>query len=286
MKRFLITKSVGLYLNLLGYIHPKKAALLAYRIFSKPRDGRLLAQKLPHVLQSAEAQTFKHEANNLQAYIWKGNDHVILLVHGWESHSGRWEQLLPYLQKSGSTVVAIDAPAHGLSGGTEFSIPQYSEFIEAAVQQFHPQVLIGHSIGGAACVYYQYKYQNTTLEKMVLLGAPSDMKKLAFNYTTLLSLNSKMTALFESQFIERFQFTLDEFSAKIFGKALEIRGIIAHDIEDEIVAFEEGKKIAGSWSKATFIETRGLGHSMHDADLYQKIADFLFNNQELFPAVR
>lgn len=278
MKRFLLTKSIGLYLNLLGFIHPTKAALLAYRIFSEPREGRLLAEKLPEVLRSGQPQTFKYEADNLQAYVWKGNDHVILLVHGWESHSGRWEPLLPFLQKSGSTVVAIDAPAHGLSGGTEFNVPRYSEFIAAAVQQFQPQVLIGHSIGGAACVYYQYKYQNIKLDKMVLLGAPSDMKKLASNFTTLLSLNAKMTHLFEKQFIDRFRFSLDEFSGQIFGKALQLRGIIAHDIDDEIVAFEEGKKIAGSWSNATFIETRGLGHSMHDEQLYQKIADFIFQN--------
>jgi alpha-beta hydrolase superfamily lysophospholipase len=39
-----------------------------------------------------------------------------------------------YLRKSGSTIIAIDAPAHGLSGGTEFNIPQYAAFIDILVQ--------------------------------------------------------------------------------------------------------------------------------------------------------
>lgn len=41
-------------------------------------------------------------------------------------------------KKSGSTIVAIDAPAHGLSSGKEFSIPQYAAFIHLAVQKFNP----------------------------------------------------------------------------------------------------------------------------------------------------
>ncbi len=278
IKHFLLTKTIGLYLNVLSYLHPKKASLLAYRIFSIPRDGRLFAEKLPEFLLSGESQTFKYEEETLQTYVWKGNDNVILLVHGWESNAARWENLLPFLQKSGSTIVAIDAPGHGLSGGTEFSVPHYAEFIDAAVQKFNPNILIGHSIGGAACVYYQYKYQNSKLEKMVLLGAPSDMTRLASNYVKLLSLNAKVTRLFENQFIERFRFSFDEFSGQIFGKEIKLKGIIAHDLHDEIVAFEEGKKIAGSWTNATFIETSGLGHSMHDDDLYQKIADFLFKD--------
>ena len=278
IRRFLLAKSIGFYLNTLGYLNPKKASLLSYRIFSEPRDGRLFKHQLPQILLSGESQTFRYEEDDLQAYVWKGNDYVILLVHGWESNASRWEQLLPYLQKSGSTVVAIDAPAHGLSSGKEFNVPRYSEYIETAVQQFQPDVLIGHSIGGAACVYYQYKYQNQKLQKMVLLGAPSDMKKLARNYAELLSLNAKVTQLFENQFIERFRFSLDEFSGQIFGKTIKLKGLIAHDLNDEIVAFEEGQKIAGSWTNATFIETSGLGHSMHDADLYEKVMAFLFED--------
>jgi hypothetical protein len=41
---------------------------------------------------------------------------------------------IPYLQKSGSTIIAIDAPAHGLSGGKEFNIPIYAEFIHVLFQ--------------------------------------------------------------------------------------------------------------------------------------------------------
>jgi esterase/lipase len=276
LKYFLLTKSIGLYINLLSYVNPEKASHLAYRLFSEPRIGRLDKENLPSVLRDAETETFLHNDQHFQTYKWNGNSNVILLVHGWESNASRWEKMLPYLRKSGSTIIAIDGPAHGLSGGKEFNVPMYAEFIDVAVKHFKPDYLIGHSIGGAACVYYQYKYQNPKLKKMVLLGAPSDLKILISNYVNLLSLNSKMVNLLENYFLQRFRFKLEDFSGKIFGAKLKLKGIIAHDFDDAIVAFEEGKKISGSWKEAVFIETKGLGHSMHDDVLYNKVVDFLF----------
>lgn len=275
LKYFILTKSIGLYINSLSYVNPKKAALLAYRLFSEPRIGRLKKENLPLVLQDAKTETFYFNESPFESYYWEGNENVILLIHGWESNTSRWERLLPYLKKTGSTIVAIDAPAHGLSAGKEFNVPTYAAFIDRAVQKFQPNFLVGHSIGGAACVYYQYKYQNDNLKKMVLLGAPSDLKTLISNYKNLLGLNSKTEILLEKHFVEKFKFKFDDFSAQIFGKNLNIEGIIAHDIDDTIVAFAEGKKIASSWEKATFIETKGLGHSMHDDELYTKITHFL-----------
>ena len=278
IRYFLLTKSIGLYINLLSYVRPKKASLLAYKLFSNPRDGRLLKETLPEILQQTETETLAFEDQLFQTYTWKGNSHVILLIHGWESNASRWEKMLPFLQKSGSTIVAIDAPAHGLSAGKEFNVPTYAAFIDIAAAKYKPHAIIGHSIGGAASVYYQYKYQNEKLQKMVLLGAPSDLKTLISNYIKLLSLNAKMGKLLDDHFMDKFQFRLDDFSGQIFGQKLQLKGIIAHDLDDTIVAFEEGRKIAGSWKNATFIETKGLGHSLHDDDLYDRISQFLFED--------
>ncbi len=271
-----MAKSLGVYINILSYINPGMAALLAYRIFSEPRDGRLLKEQLPEILRQAETKTHIHDNQAFQTYTWAGNDNVILLVHGWESNASRWERMLPYLQKSGSTIIAIDAPAHGLSAGREFNIPRYAEFIDIIVREFKPVFLIGHSLGGAACVYYQSAYQHPSITKMILLGAPSDLKILIRNYIELLSLNSRMVTLLENFFLERFKFRLEDFSGKIFGTKLNLNGIIAHDIDDEVVSFEEARKISGAWKHARFIETKGLGHSMHDDALYCELCDFLF----------
>lgn len=273
---FLFTKSLGLYINLISFLFPKKANELTYEYFSQPREGRLNKQKLPDFLNETYTENIELDNHDFPVYLWKGNATKILLVHGWESNASRWENFLPYLKKSGSTVIAIDAPAHGLASGKEFSVPQYAEFIHKTVEKYNPQYLIGHSIGGKTCLYYKYLYPNDNIEKMVILGAPSDFKILIKNYVNILSLNSKLASNLEKKYIERYNQKLEDFSSRKFVSNLKIKGLIAHDIDDSVVSINEGKKIAEAWKDAKFIETKGLGHSMHDDALYKNIYTFLF----------
>lgn len=271
-----ITKLIGAYINLLSYTFPESATKLAYQFFSRPRDGKLKAHALPPILQQAERETIHLENDQFPVYHWKGNATKILLVHGWESNAARWEPFFPFLQKSGSTIIALDGPAHGLASGIEFSVPKYADFIHEVVIKYQPQIIIGHSIGGSACLYFQHLYTTLSLEKMVLLGAPSDLEVLLANYAKLLGLNAKVIQLLDAYFLKRFQIKTQEFLGKKLASTLSLNGIISHDREDDVVLFSESKKIAEGWEKATFIETKGLGHSMHDEKLYESIYSFLF----------
>jgi esterase/lipase len=273
---FYIIKSIGLYINFLSFVLPKKATQLAHGYFSEPRKGKLTPDNLPKILQESHSQTLQYEDNSIQTYTWKGNETVILLIHGWESNSSRWKKMLPYLKKSGSTIIAIDGPGQGLSSGKEFTVIKFAEFIDVAVKKYQPHYIIGHSMGGKASLYYQYKYQNPAIQKMVILGAPSDFTIIFNNFITLLSLNNKVTKALENQYTALLNHNLDQFTGQLFASKLDVKGLLAHDIDDTVVLFEEGKKIANSWKNVQFIETKGLGHSLHDDDLYKKVSQFLF----------
>jgi alpha-beta hydrolase superfamily lysophospholipase len=274
---FIFTKSVGLYINLLGYVFPKKAIKLAYSLFSEPRDGRLVKNNLPQILLDSTPTSYQYKKEQFQTYTWEGNETVILLLHGWESNASRWEKLLPYLRASGSTIIAIDAPAHGLSSGKEFNIPQYASYVDIIVQKFKPKYLIGHSLGAKSCLYYQATYQNQGVEKIVILGSPSDFTIILNNYINMLSLNTKIASGLAAFYFDNFNITLKNFAAKHFATVITSKGFIAHDRHDTVVLFQEGQKIADAWKDAIFIETSGLGHSMQDENLYEKICQFLFD---------
>lgn len=267
-------KSVGLYINCLSYVCPKKAYDLAYKFFSEPRKGKLDINNLPKALLKAELKRHSYNEHNFHTYTWKGNDEVILLVHGWESNASRWKKLITGLKKTGKTIIAIDAPAHGLSNGKEFNVPTYAEFIDQIVQKYNPKSIIGHSIGGNAIAYFQAHYHHT-FEKMVLIGSPSDFNVILNTYIQMLSLNKQIHQSLITYIKQRFNIAIDDFSASKFLEKTTIPGIIAHDIDDDIVLFEEGKKIANSWKTAEFISTKGLNHSMHDEYLYQTIIRFI-----------
>ena len=275
IKYFLITKSVGLYINVYSYFNAERAKQLAYQIFSQPRKGRLDKNNLPKTLQKATLETFHFDNEDFNAYIWKGSEEIILLVHGWESNASRWKKLLNHLKPLGKTIIAIDAPAHGLSTGSEFNAPRYAEFINVLAQKYNPKIAIGHSIGGAAITYYLNKYQNNTLEKVIMLGSPSNFKKISDNFVQILSLNSKVKLLLENYYQEKFNIHIDDFAGHLFAKNFNQKAIIAHDIQDKVILVEEGRLYASSWKNATYIETEGLGHSMHDDNLYQKISVFI-----------
>lgn len=271
----LLAKSIGLYINVLSYVAPKKAFTLAYQFFSNPRSGKLQLESLPEILQKSHRETHQLNEHHIQTYHWQGNETVILLMHGWESNSSRWEKLLPQLLNMGSTIIALDAPAHGLTNGKEFNVPLYASFAEMVIKKYQPQHIIGHSMGGITAIYHQHQYGNPLLQKMVLLGAPSDFRIILHNYLTLLSLNNKIKNAFYDYTKERFQIDIDDFSGQEFLKSSPTQGMIIHDTDDTVVLFEEANKLAATWKSATLISTNGLGHSLHNEEVNQKIVAFL-----------
>jgi len=275
LKYLLLAKSIGLYINLLSFVAPKKAVQKAYAVFSTPRKGKIQIDAIPEILKSAEAVAFDFDGKIIQTYIWKGNETVLFLIHGWESNSARWKKALPYIIKSGYTIVAIDAPAHGLSSGRDFNAHKYSQYIHHVAKMYPPKILIGHSIGGKACLHYQTIHNNLNVEKIVVLGAPSDFKVIFENYVSLLGLNSKVNNELINFYKENFNLSNQEIGGPLFSDNKNLKGLIAHDLEDTVVSFAEAKKNANAWKEAVFIETKGFGHSMNDEELFEKISAFI-----------
>lgn len=276
---FLLTKSIGIYINLMSFVAPTKATRKAHGYFSEPRKGKFTVENLPKTLKEAESEIIQHNDDVIQTYIWRGNETVIFLIHGWESNSSRWKKMLPYLKKSGSTIIAIDGPAQGLSSGKEFTVPKYAEFIAVVATKYKPNVMIGHSMGGQTCLFYQYQYQNPSIQKMVILGAPSDFTIILENFISLLSLNRKVKNALVNKYTQFLNLNLNQFSSKEFVTKIDVQGFLAHDVEDTVVLFDEGEKIAESWKDVQFIATKGLGHKLHDDDLYRKLYAFLFETE-------
>jgi pimeloyl-ACP methyl ester carboxylesterase len=268
-------RTIGFYLNVMSFVFPKKAILKAYTLFSIPRIGKLSKEALPKILKEAVLETLIANDQSIQTYLWKGDETIILLIHGWESNSSRWAKLIIELKKTGHSIVAIDAPAHGLSSGKIFSVPNYAEYIKIATQKYQPKFIIGHSMGGKACLYYQYLYQNLDIKKMILLGTPCDFNIIIENYIKLLYLNSIVSRGLKKHYLDIFNIDIEQFSGRLFASKINIESLIFHDIEDKIVLFEEGKKLAKYLQNSTFIETKGLGHGLQNKALYRQIKEFI-----------
>jgi len=88
---------------------------------------------------------------------------VLLIVHGFGEHSGRYAYLLPSLTTAGYAVYALDHRGHGRSPGKRGHIDRFDEYLDdvAALSAFAqaaspnlPVALLGHSLGGLIALIY------------------------------------------------------------------------------------------------------------------------------------
>jgi pimeloyl-ACP methyl ester carboxylesterase len=269
-----IPKTVGALLNASSLINSKYAAAKALALFATPRKGLIKEHQEPF-LDTAKKSNLTYNGFSIMTYQWKGSGKTILLCHGWESNASRWQNLIMLLQESDHNIIALDAPAHGQSESKQFNAILYSKFINVVSQKFHPDIIIGHSVGGMASVFYQSNYQQKNLKKLVLLGAPSEFEMILKNYITMLGYNSKVEKSLKQLIVDTFGAEPSEFSTAKFASKITVDGLIIHDKKDEIIPFTEAERINKHYKNSQLIETIGHGHSLNHNEVYQHIINFI-----------
>ncbi|WP_232735094.1 alpha/beta fold hydrolase [Olleya sp. Bg11-27] len=269
-----LPKIIGNGLNAVSYVAPKYASAKALDIFATPRQGRFTEKHHPF-LDTAKQLTLPHDNHDIQTYNWSGSKTTIMLAHGWESNTYRWKQLIEMLQQLDYNIVTLDGPAHGKSSGTQFNAILYSEFINVVANHYKPDAIIGHSVGGMASVFFQHKYQNEALQKMILLGAPSEFTNVFKNYVNMLGFNKRIENGLNDLVLERFNYKPSHFSAAKFSKEIHLQGLIIHDKGDKIIQYDEAELISSNFKNSTLITTEGFGHGLRDDSVNKAIINFI-----------
>jgi alpha-beta hydrolase superfamily lysophospholipase len=87
---------------------------------------------------------------------------VLLLLHGFGDHSGRYAHVAAWAVARGYSLWALDQRGHGHSPGPRGHITRFAQFLadvaalrrRAAAEVPAPQVLLGHSFGGLVVLRY------------------------------------------------------------------------------------------------------------------------------------
>lgn len=264
----------GQYYNIYTLIAPKKAAESAFHLFCTVRKGRVQQEQADY-LDEAKLNMEEIEGHQVQSYHWPGNKETVLLVHGWESNTFRWRNLIKKLREADFNIIAFDAPSHGYSTGKHLYVPLYEKAVNHMVKKYNPQHLIGHSVGGMTIIYNQYKNPCPDVEKMVTIGSPSEFHEIMKHFQDILKFNNLVMQQLDKYILDRFGFRIDEFSTSQFARSLSKKGLLFHDKFDAITPYHASVAVHQNWENSTLVSTEGLGHSMHQDDVNDQIITFL-----------
>ena len=273
---------IGWRLNMLYKVQPEYALQRLYQLFCEPRKGKLKLKELPSFLKKAERKTFNVGKDNIMTYHWKNNGKRILLVHGWESNSGRWEEVVERLHGLGYEIIAFDAPAHGLSSGNELHVPLFAECIKTVQDKYHAHFAIGHSAGAMSLVFQNYAFPETQgFEKLVLLGSPSEMTKIIKDMAHILRLKDKVVQDLDQFFKQKFGFYFKEFSIAKFAQHMKSPSLVIHDKYDRIAPVKAAHAIAGNLENGQLIITEGQGHSLNKRSVIDHYVEFIHSSKSV-----
>ena len=108
---------------------------------------------------------------------WPAGDPVrlVVLVHGYGEHVGRYEHVARALVERGSAVVGPDHAGHGRTGGEQALVEDFEPLVDdlrTVVQETReelPVVMVGHSMGGLIAARYAQRHRED-LAGLVLSG--------------------------------------------------------------------------------------------------------------------
>ncbi|MBK7720784.1 MAG: alpha/beta hydrolase [Austwickia sp.] len=123
--------------------------------------------------------TLTGHAGALAGRRWLGANqptYVVLLVHGYGEHIGRYDHVAERFVRDGAVVYGMDHAGHGHSDGERALVADIEAFV-ADIHRMHelagayhprlPVVLVGHSMGGLLAARYAQRY-GATLAATVL----------------------------------------------------------------------------------------------------------------------
>lgn len=264
----------GQYFNVFSLVVPQKMAHKAFNLFCTVRKGKVQPQQKAY-LDEAKNELENVAGHKLQSYHWPGDKETVLLVHGWESNTFRWRNLIKKLTEANFNVVAFDAPSHGYSSGKLLYVPLYEEALHHMVKKYNPRYLVGHSVGGMTLMYNEYKNPNPNVEKMVVIGAPSEFYEIMEQYQDILRFNDRFMDILDNYIRNRFGFHIREFSTSKFAQSNAKKGLLFHDKLDMIAPYRASEQVKANWKGSNLVSTEGLGHSMHQEEVNNEIIDFL-----------
>ncbi|HEX8279515.1 MAG TPA: alpha/beta fold hydrolase [Segetibacter sp.] len=267
-------------LKAIELISIKKAAEAAFELFCTPYSKRRTYTP-PESFKKANKLSFHFKNHIIHGFNWKpvkATGLKVLICHGFDSFSYRFERYIEPLLNEGFEVFAFDAPAHGLSSGKTITAVLYKEMIIEINQRYGPMNgIMAHSFGGLAAALFIEELKSKVPEKLVLIAPATETTRSLTDFCRHLKASMRLKEELEKLLCEIGGNPASWFSVSRVIQKVTTRTLWLHDVSDTITPFQDMKHLTElSLPHVEFIVTNGLGHSLYrDGELAKKIVNFL-----------
>lgn len=261
--------------RLINMFSTQKAGKGSIDVLIHPMQGRVIPKELPDV--DPEKTGIRKSIDNLDVklYDWGGSGETTLLIHGWDSNSYRWYDMIDYLGRDQHRFVALDAPYHGGSEGDHFNLLHFANMIDVALKTFEPTRIVAHSLGALSLAHLLQKKAYSRLQRLILLSPVADLSWHIDRYHQLLALRKKTRLAMDDYFESFFKMQFKQFNFRDFEKELSCDVLIIHDEKDPVVPISDSERIHEWFEGSELKIVRGLGHTLQGSEVYRIIGEFL-----------
>lgn len=212
----------------------------------------------------------------LAAWSWGAGARTLLLVHGWGGRASQMRGFVEPFRQAGYRVVAFDAPGHGVSSGTQLSLPEFASALRAVSDVVGPlDAIVAHSFGAAAtCLAIA---RGLAVRRAVLIGSPAAEQRWFERFSGYLRLSPRARDQTKHEIERRVGAPFSSLEVEALGPALTLPLLVVHDRDDREVPWEDAARIAGAAANATLLTTEGLGHRrvLRDAEVIGRAFAFV-----------
>lgn len=260
--------------RVLWHVSPKRTVERARRLLLTPPQHSFSDAEFA-VLEEASLVSVPLASGRLVGWRWGHvKDPVVLLVHGWGGRGAQLKSFIEPLLARGFSVVAYDAPGHGMTGGGESSLPHMLQGLNAMLDYLGSvQAIIGHSVGGAVAAMAIAK--RPEIKCGVLIASPASLTASTQRIADALGWPELMRVAVQRRIENHFGVKWSEFEAEQSSGVTPI--MVIHDRQDREVPFNDGLRHAAAWPRGRLLETNGLGHRrmLSDSKVVLATADFI-----------
>ncbi|HEX7835215.1 MAG TPA: alpha/beta hydrolase [Pseudolysinimonas sp.] len=268
-------------LRVLDRIAPPLAAETAYSLWVRPGRRKAVHPTEAPVMDDAVRSTITVRGKRIAVYRWGSGSRAVLLVHGWQSRAAAFAPLVRELRDAGRTIVAFDAPAHGLSSGRQTDVRDYAAIIsELARAHDGFEAIVAHSFGtpGAAHAIRS----GVGVGKLVTINGAADFEYLLQRFASTLGLRRSSVLAVRRRTEQRlFRGDVDDIWSSYSATAdlrTEVPWLVIHDDADRTIELAQARALVAAHPASTeLLITHGLGHNrpLRDDDVLDRIAAFL-----------